>query len=109
MASPAVALPNGLAEPAHHDQNSVDVDMTDAASHQSSPAKRKREPSLNGVAPDGSAQHYQPAADLASQARTSANGASSHPHPPSIGDYLLVLERYVRLAIDPPTSRPSAL
>ncbi|KAK9422256.1 hypothetical protein SUNI508_04935 [Seiridium unicorne] len=76
MASPAVAFPNGVPEPAH----SRDVDMTDA---QSTAIKRKREPSINGAAHDVKAQ-------------PTTNGDS---HPPKdnqdvIRDYLFVLEGY---------------
>jgi hypothetical protein len=77
MASPAVALPNGVPEPAHP----RDVDMTDA---QSTSIKRKREPSINGVAHDAKPQ-------------PTTNGDSHSPENSEavIRDYLVVLEGYV--------------
>lgn len=81
MASPAVALPNGVSEPAH----SPDVDMADAQSTNS--IKRKREPSINGTAHDDA------------KLQPSWNG-DAHPAKDSkalVRDYLLVLEGYVPL------------
>ncbi|KAH6652039.1 hypothetical protein BKA67DRAFT_660808 [Truncatella angustata] len=98
MASPAVALPNGLPEPAH----SRDVEMNDvdehahAAAHAHADAdanaqhdfassiKRKREPSINGIAFDDA------------KPLTTTNGGSQPPvnHAAVVRDYLLVLEGY---------------
>jgi hypothetical protein len=77
MASPAVAVPNGIPEPSHHD-----VDMADTPAHPTT-MKRKRELSINGVA--------------ASQHSATTNGIS-HPtedEKSAIRDYLMVLQRYV--------------
>lgn len=81
MASPAMVIPNGLPEPSHHD-----IDMEDAPAYPTTTIKRKREPSINGVATSPSLKHS-----------LAANGVS---HPTAddlsaIRDYLLVLERYV--------------
>ncbi|ETS75435.1 hypothetical protein PFICI_12379 [Pestalotiopsis fici W106-1] len=82
MASPAVALPNGVPdeEPAHS-QPRDDVEMADAQSTTS--IKRKREPSINGIAHDV-------------QLQSTANGDSqSHEFQQAlIRDYLVVLEPF---------------
>jgi hypothetical protein len=81
MASPAVALPNGVPENAH----SRDVDMADA--QHSTPTKRKRESSINGIAHDAKLQ-------------PTSNG-DAHPQKSDeavIRDYLLILEAYVQLS-----------
>lgn len=79
MASPAVALPNGVPEPAH----SRDIDMTDA--QPISPIKRKREPSINGTALD----------DAKPQPTTNGDAHPSKTSEAAIRQFLLVLERYV--------------
>lgn len=121
MASPAVALPNGLPDPPH----SVDADMADAAQQQpssassttstsapsSSSTKRKREESdqPNGF---GDSVHQKPSTNGTTKNEAIANGTTpskpTESEKDTIRNYLVVLERYV-LCYPPLSHLPLAL